>query len=185
MSALPTVRPDDDEDEHVAHPSGAIVYMLRTAQQHHVNLSSMADAKASFLNGICLVTLTIVMSQWSKGPLPLPLITLSVGALVAAFFASLAIMPRVKKTKTIPQSFNLLFFGHFTELSEEEFQERLRAVFRSEKDIYGAMIRDLYQLGTVLQRRKYFYLALGFRSLIGGIVATFIATIVELFTRHG
>ena len=173
------------QEDNVSHPSGAIVYMLRTAQQHHVNLSSLADAKASFLNGICLVVVTLTVTQWSKGPVPLPLITLATGALFGSLFATLAIMPRFRRGSGSSMSFNPLFFGHFADLTEEEYQDRMRSLFRSEREVYGALVRDIYQMGVILKQRKYHYLSWGFRAFITGIMATFVAGVVQLIIDHG
>ncbi len=39
----------------------SIINMLRSTQQHHVMLSSMADQKASFLIGASVVTTSLVL----------------------------------------------------------------------------------------------------------------------------
>jgi hypothetical protein len=43
-----------------------------------------------------------------------------------------------------------------------------------------AMLRDMYQNGQVLQRRKYRYLGYAYRLFLTGVVASFITLVVDL-----
>ena len=52
-------------------PSEAI-YMVRTMQQHHVQLSIMADQKANMLIGATFVVLTLAIGQSQSSSFSLP-----------------------------------------------------------------------------------------------------------------
>ena len=42
------------------------------------------------------------------------------------------------------------------------------------------MLRDMYQNGLVLQRRKYRYLGYAYRTFIAGLVLTLVSFVIEL-----
>ena len=69
---------------------------------------------------------------------------------------------------------NLLFFGSFTQLDEEEYLEKLTAQLRSDEDIYRTMARDIYQNGVVLERKKYRLLGYAYRVFLIGLTASFV-----------
>ena len=89
----------------------AVIYMLRTAQQHHVQLSMMADQKASALLAACFVTLSISVAYASNHQPSLPLLVIMTFAVLSAFFAAFAVMPRIHLRKAAGTPRNLLFFG--------------------------------------------------------------------------
>ncbi|MEA3000274.1 MAG: hypothetical protein QOK17_2107 [Sphingomonadales bacterium] len=153
------------------------VNVVRTAQQINVQLSAMADQKASILMGAAFVIFTIAINQAHGTLPPLPLLILGASAFVAAVCAVLAIMPAAG---TKPRgAANLLFFGTFAQLAEEEFTEAMLDVLRSDEASYRAMLRDMHQNGLVLARRKYRMLAYAYRALLAGMTASLVAFVAE------
>src|SRR5206468_4662885 len=75
-----------------AFPVNAI-HVVRTAQQINVQLSAMADQKASILMGATFVIFTIAIGQAHGAMPPLPLLILGAAAFLAAVCAVLAIVP--------------------------------------------------------------------------------------------
>jgi hypothetical protein len=146
------------------------IHLIRTTQQMNLQLSSMADQKASILMGATFVIFTISLNQASRGNLDPALIVLGASAFVAAMFAILAVIPAVApRTGARP---NLLFFGSFTDLAEEEYIERLVEGLGEEDEIIRRMARDIYQNGAVLRFKKYRYLRLAYLTFLIGLVAT-------------
>ena len=66
---------------------------------------------------------------------------------------------------------NLLFFGSFCRLDEEDFLERLMTEMEDEEQAFRMMARDLYQNGVVLERKKYRLLAYAYWIFLAGLVA--------------
>ena len=160
-----------------------IVNMLRTAQQHHVQLSSMADQKASILIGVNSVVFALVVREPSA--MSLPLLVLAATSSLAAMLCMLAVVPmvggrRVSQTSLTP---NLLFFGVFTNWSEEEFQQRMHDIMVDDEEMRRAMIRDMYQLGLILRHKKYRFLGYGYRVFMVGLAATFLAFLGHYLLR--
>lgn len=153
-----------------AFPSSAIV-LLRTTQQHHIQLSQMADQKAQVLMGATFVVFTIVVSQAAAKGLTLPFLVLGLVAFVAAVLCVLSLMPTTRLMRG--PSANLLFFGSFVDLSEAEFKSRMDTILRDEEAISDIALRGIYQMGVVLHFKKYRYLAAAYRVFLLGLVVTF------------
>lgn len=155
------------------------IYLVRTVTQVNLQLSQMADQKASILMGAAFVVFTITLGQASHGSLPLSLLVLAVSAFAAVFCSVAAIMPSVKPPPVVPGKENRLFFGVFTQWSEEEFAERMLAILHTDEDVFRVMLRDIYQNGQVLQRKKYRYLGLAYRIFLGGLGLTLLIFLWE------
>ena len=159
------------------------VQLLRTVQQHHVQLSSMADQKASFLIAASLVVLTIIFGRTGTDNLSLTLIVLAAFTLASSFFAVLAVLPRCHPAGGRAQKFNLLFFGSFSQLSEREFSSALMETLANDRAALEAAVHDIYQLGSVLYLKKYRYLGWSYRLFLVGLACTAFTWLAELIGR--
>ncbi|MCB2060146.1 MAG: DUF5706 domain-containing protein [Novosphingobium sp.] len=155
------------------------VQMVRTVTQVNLQLSQMADQKASILMGATFVVFTISVGQASRGEFPVALSILALSAFLSAFCAVAAIMPSIRPPARQPDNENLLFFGVFTQLEEEEFIERAMRRIETEQGMFRLMFRDIYQNGQVLQRKKYRYLGLAYRIFMLGLTVTLITFLIE------
>jgi pycsar effector protein len=151
-------------------------HLMRTTQLAQLQLSAMADHKASILMGATFVIFTIAIGKSQGASAPLPLLILGGAAFFSAIFAVLAVVP---VTRGPPGSeANILFFGAFTQMDEEAFIDELLARLDSEDSIYRTMARDIYQAGTVLQKKKYRMLGWAYRIFLVGLVASCAAYVV-------
>lgn len=161
-------------------PRSSLDNILRTVQQHHVQLSFMADTKASLLITISSIVLTIVLSRIDQPRLRPALLTLAASCLLSLLLAIFAVLPtfaprsvrkgRVKR--------NLLFFGHFGTMTEEEYFAQMEPLLHSDALLYEAALRDIYGIGTYLYRKKYRFLRFAYVSLLAGFV---FATAAEIW----
>jgi hypothetical protein len=161
-----------------AYPPNA-VHLTRTAVLTQVQLSAMADQKASILMGAAFVIFTIAVGHSDGGGAPLPLLILGGAAFLSAVCAVLAILPAVRYARRAP--LNLMFFGSFTQLGEEEYIDRLMAQLGSDDAIYRTMARDIYQNGTVLAHKKYKLLGWAYRIFLVGLTASLAAFVFQSF----
>jgi hypothetical protein len=161
-----------------AFPPNAI-HLVRTAQQIHVQLSAMADHKASILMGATFVIFTITIGQAQRVASPIPLLILGAAAFFSAVFAVLAIMPATQ-LKSGGKT-NLLFFGSFTHIPEEQYLEEVLDQLGSDESIFRTMSRDIYQNGTVLARKKYRLLGYAYRIFLVGLTLSFLAFVFQYF----
>lgn len=167
------------ESANVIYPVNA-AHLMRTAQLAQLQLSAMADAKASLLMGATFVIFTITIGQ-ARGGLPsLPLLILGGSAFFAAIFAVLAVIP-MTSGKNKGGRPNILFFGTFSRMAEDEFIDEVTARLRTEDSIYRTMARDIHQAGSVLQNKKYRLLTWAYRIFLLGLVASGAAFVAQYF----
>jgi hypothetical protein len=156
--------------------------MLRTAQQHHVALSTMADTKANIIITVSSIVLTISMGRVDQPDVRISVLTLTVFTLLALLLAILAVLPKYRPfrltTVELPPNFNLLFFGHFAELTRERYMEEVARTLKPDGSIYAAMANDVYSLGTYLAHHKYRYLRLSYICFLTGFIA---ASVIQLW----
>ena len=159
------------------------VKLLRTVQQHHAHLNALADQKANTMVGACFVVLAILIGQMKMAGFSVPWMMLTGTTLVAALFSVMAVMPRGVNEHINPgaMNFNVLFFGHFSNLSADEFMTRMEAIIAADDNIHRAMIMDIYWMGKLLHGKKYRYLAWSYRIFLGGLALTLCGTVFAYF----
>lgn len=147
--------------------------LLRTAQQHHVVLSSMADTKANIIITVSSIVLTLSLGRIGDAELRPAVQTLAIFTLISLFFAILAVLPKHRSlrvgTGPFPEGFNLLFFGHFSDLSRERFLREIATAMKP-GSVYETMANDLYSIGWYLAHRKYKYLRYSYLFFLAGFV---------------
>lgn len=155
------------------------VHLVRTATQTNLSLSQMADQKASILMGATFVVFTIAIGQARGGAVPLALMVLAGFAFLSAMCAVAAILPSISGSGGGAAKPNLLFFGTFTQWSEDEFADLVLAELGDDERIYRTMLRDIHQNGMVLQHKKYRFLRLAYLLFLTGLVVTFAIFLYE------
>jgi hypothetical protein len=161
--------------------------ILRTAQQHHVQMSVMADTKANIIITVSSVVLTIALGRTRDELHGLSAIVLGAFTMVALILAILAVLPKFKALKVgdgpLPPGFNLLFFGHFAQLPRERFLDEVARAMASDGSVYRAMADDLYSLGYYLAHYKYPYLRYAYAFLLTGFIVSGLVEAVMLLVR--
>jgi hypothetical protein len=149
--------------------------MYRVTYQNHIALSQLADNKANMLisiDGVIIsVTIAIVTRLGEVSWNLLPAVLLIGGALVSLGFAVVAARPRlgggrVTVEQVLDGTGNVLFFGQFTTMPLDEFQESLEALAKNPKLLYRHLGRQLYHMGESLNRK--------YRRLQGAYIAFFV-----------
>lgn len=170
-----------------APPRQDIIHTLRTAQQHQVTLSMIADQKANIIIGFALIFFSVIQSQmfsteFSNQIYFIPLSALSLTVFFSFFLAILVVLPRVqgkgdfKKPKDMP---NPLFFGFFATFSEEEYTEYMLDTLDSNAAAREMMIKDMYQIGAVL-KKKYELLRMSYMALAVGALLSVAVLVLKL-----
>ena len=167
---------DEASGEEPKYPPNA-VHLVRTTMLGHYQLSAMADHKASILMGATFVIFTITVGQARGAAAPLPLLILGAAAFLSAVCAVLSVLPAIRRPKG--GRLNVLFFGSFTRLSEDEFLGEITGRLGSDESIYRTMALDIYQNGCVLQRKKYRLLGWAYWIFLAGLVASAAAFVIQ------
>jgi len=152
---------------------GSSDHLLRLLQQHHVQLSTMADTKANIIITVSSIVLTIVLGRINDPDLRLGLLVLGVFSLLALLLAILAVLPKFRRAKKlegpIPEGFNILFFAHFTALEQKRYLDEMAQAMMPGR-AYETVVRDVYSLGQYLAAHKYPYLRWSYLSFLTGFM---------------
>jgi predicted metal-dependent HD superfamily phosphohydrolase len=172
-------------------PERGIETMFRVVPKNHLDLTALADHKASILIGttgtIKAIVFSVLVSKLDTHPhLVIPTIILLGVCLVTMVFSILATRPNVT-TGTFTREdikqrrVNLLFFGNFHRSSLEDFDWGMREMMNDRDYLYGSMIKDLYFLGRVLGV-KYRYLRIAYTVFMWGLIVSVIAYTVAMMS---
>jgi hypothetical protein len=158
-------------------------HLMRATQFHHVQLSSMADVKANMLLTMSSVVLTLCLPQVLKNEHFWPLYILITFCLLTICLATYAVMPKLPPSNLPPPdvnspNFNVLFFGDFTRLTQEQFERSMEEVISDHNRTYAAQVREIYLLGMFLAKKKYRFLRYGYLSFIAGLVLTLVSFVI-------
>ena len=148
--------------------------VLRTAQQHHVQLSTMADTKANIIITVSSIVLTLSLGRLNDPELRVGVLILAGFTLVALLLAILAVLPKYRpirlRDEALPPHFNLLFFGHFAELPRERYLAEMNRVLMPDGTPYAIWAADIYALGSYLAHHTYRYLRYSYLFFLAGFV---------------
>ncbi|MFN3403242.1 MAG: Pycsar system effector family protein [Cytophagaceae bacterium] len=170
-------------------PKRGVETMFRSVYRNHINLSSIADNKANMMISINTIIISIMLtivgakfsffgSSLSENPaLIFPAITLIITSLGSVVFAILSAKPKITgkpsegKSSMDSDKKSILFFGNYTQLTVESFEKKMSEIMQEESLLYGNMIRDLYSLGKVLDK-KYQLLGYSYTFFMFGLIIT-------------
>jgi hypothetical protein len=163
-----------------------ITHTLRTAQQHQVTLSLIADQKANIIIGFALIFFSVIQSQmfsseFSQKVYFLPLAALAITVFISFFLAILVVLPRIKSSGfTKPADMpNPLFFGFFASFPEKEYSDYMMKTLNNNVAARELMIKDIYQIGAVL-KKKYQLLRFSYMLLAVGALLSVLVLIMKL-----
>ena len=175
-------------------PVRATQTFFRANYRNHINLSAIADNKANIMISVNTILLSVLIAFLSyqnigqtKPIILLPVVIFLVTGLASLIFAVLSAKPKVtmlnKQNQPSPEEVkrNIVFFGNFVSLDLPEYEEAMDELFRDSSLLYGNMVRDLYHLGKVLEK-KYRYLTVSYNIFMVGFIATVASFLVVLFS---
>ncbi|HET9048375.1 MAG TPA: Pycsar system effector family protein [Chiayiivirga sp.] len=158
-------------------------HLLRLVQQHHVQLSMMADVKANIIITVSSIVLTLALGRSTTSEYHVAMVVLSVFTLIALLLAILAVLPKYRSgqgtLKVDKNAFNILFFGHFSSMSQDQFLRQLADAMQPARP-YETVARDVYGQGCYLAKHKYPWLRWSYLFFLAGFVFA-CATQVILF----
>lgn len=172
----PAIRSDDPR-----YIFPATASMLEATESGHLALSDMADNKSSILMGASFVVFGLSISDVAAGKVSFPLLVLTLFTFAATVLGVLTVRPgRLKPFKTTPDKANLMFFGSFTNITRQEYEDQVIKLMTSEEATYRHMARSVYDHGCVLKKEKYRWLYWSYTLFLYGMVVTAVALVVDL-----
>jgi predicted metal-dependent HD superfamily phosphohydrolase len=177
--------------EKLERPDRGIDTMFRTTLNNHTRLSEIADSKANILLSVnaiiisvALTTLIPKLDSPGNAHLVTPTLLLVGSSVVCIIFAILSTRPKVTsgtftRDDIAAKKVNLLFFGNFYKVPLEEYEWAMHEMMKDRDYLYGSLIKDLYYLGLVLNR-KYMLLRITYTIFMIGIVASVASFVIAL-----
>jgi predicted metal-dependent HD superfamily phosphohydrolase len=190
-----TLLPPADKDEPTSEKqknallTKGIQTMLRLTSENHLELSNMADGKASILISVNAIIISVILSVLIRRievdtHLTIPTILFLASSLATIIVAILATRPKVSegsftREDVLNKKVNLLFFGNFHRTSLEEYKWAMNAMMRDPDYLYGSVIQDIYFLGVILGR-KYRLVRLAYTIFMIGILISVLAFVLAM-----
>jgi len=177
---------DKQKKEKENKPERGIDTMFRVTLGNHTRLSDIADSKANILLSVNAIIISVSLSTLipkldspTNAHLIIPTFVLMLFSVICIIFAILSTRPKVTSgtftRKDIEdRKVNLLFFGNFYKMPLDEYEWAVNEMMKDSNYLYGSMIKDLYFLGLVLNR-KYKLLRITYTIFMIGIITSVLA----------
>ena len=163
----------------------AIDTVFRVTLANHTRLSGIADSKANILLSVNAIIISIALSTIipkldspKNAHLVIPTMVMLLSSVVTIIFAILSTRPKVTKglfsrDDIENKKVNLLFFGNFYKMPIEEYEWAMKEMLKDSEYTYSTMIKDLYHLGIVLEK-KYRLLRITYNFFMFSIILSVI-----------
>ena len=175
--------------EKLESPERGIETMFRVTLNNHTKLSQIADSKANILLSVNAIIISVALSTLipkldalNNSHLIVPTFIMIISSVACIILAIMSTRPKVSsgtftRKEIEEKKVNLLFFGNFYKMPMEEYIWAMKEMMKDRQYLYDTMIKDLYYLGVVLNR-KYTLLRLTYTVFTIGIIASVVAFVV-------
>ncbi len=160
------------------------INVLISAHAGNLELSNMADSKASILLGASFVVFGLSISDIAAGRASIPMIVLTLFSFIATVLGVLTVRPaRIKDWKVAPGKSNIMFFGSFSNVTKEQYIEQCVRVLADPEASIRAMAADIYDHGKLLKSDKFSWLYWSYTAFLWGMWITAAVVIVDIYMR--
>ena len=166
--------------------------LFRVTMRNHLKLSDIADTKANILLSVNAIIISLAIANLipdlttpenTSTRIMIPTFILMIFSVASIIGAIMSTRPNVTSGEFTREQVkngevNVLFFGNFHRMPYDQFEWAMHEVLEDRKVVYESLMKDLYMLGVVLNR-KYYLLRITYTIFMIGIilsVLSFIAT---------
>jgi len=183
------IEEENKKKDKVEKPDRGVDTLFRVTLGNHTRLSGIADSKANILLSVNAIIISIALSSIipkldspKNAHLVIPTFIMLMSSVVTIIFAILSTRPKVTsgfftREDVEGKKVNLMFFGNFYKMPLQEYDWAMNEMMKDRDYLYSTMIKDLYYLGLVLQR-KYNLLRIAYNFFMIGIIITVIAFVI-------
>ncbi|MCP2027700.1 HD superfamily phosphodiesterase [Flavobacterium sp. HSC-32F16] len=189
LKAAEAIEKENKKNEKIEKPDRGVDTLFRVTLGNHTRLSGIADSKANILLSVNAIIISIALSTIipkldspKNAHLVVPTFIMLMSSVITIIFAILSTRPKVTtgvftREDIENKKINLLFFGNFYKMPLEEYDWAMNEMMKDRDYLYSNMIKDLYYLGLVLQR-KYNLLRIAYNFFMFGIIITVISFVI-------
>nr|WP_315223204.1 Pycsar system effector family protein [uncultured Flavobacterium sp.] len=180
---------NDNKKDKAEKPDRGIDTLFRVTLGNHTRLSGIADSKANILLSVNAIIISIALSTIipkldspKNAHLVIPTFIMLISSVTTIIFAILSTRPKVTsgiftRKDVEDKKVNLMFFGNFYKMPLQEYDWAMNEMMKDRDYLYSTMIKDLYYLGLVLQR-KYNLLRIAYNLFMVGLIVTVISFVI-------
>lgn len=163
--------------------------LFRITLGNHTRLSGIADSKANILLSVNAIIISIALSSLipkldsaRNAHLIYPTFIMLMFSVVSIIFAILSTRPKITSGTFTRQDIedkkvNLLFFGNFYKMPLEEYEWAVNEMMKDREYLYNSLIKDLYFLGLVLEK-KYKLLRITYNIFMVGLIISVLSFVI-------
>lgn len=169
--------------EKLERPERGIDTLFRVTLNNHTQLSAIADSKANILLSVNAIIISIVLTAIipkldspKNAHLLIPTFLLLIFSVVTIVCTIMSTKPKVTSGTFSDEdiknkSVNLLFFGNFYKMPLNTYTKAMNELMLDRDYLYDTLIKDLYYLGLVLDK-KYKILRVAYTVFMIGIISS-------------
>ncbi|WP_194850457.1 Pycsar system effector family protein [Nonlabens antarcticus] len=174
-------------------PERAIQTLFRTTLRNHIKLSDIADTKANILLSVNAIIISLALAniipkldQVTNRHLLYPTLILVLFSVASIILSIASTRPNVTSGEFTDEEVekrqvNLLFFGNFHKVPFPRYEKALMGLITNKEEVYQSLLKDLWLLGLVLNR-KYMLLRWTYTTFAIGIICSVVAFIIAFTT---
>ncbi len=173
------------ENKRIIKPSQQLDQLLRQTRVNHLQLSAMADVKASMMLTLSSLIITFSIGYLSDPILRWAVVVLILFCLLTIFAAAYAVMPKLSMDHSPDPTkldTNFLFFGNFINYDYDTYLAIMEKIVDDDYLVYEMQIREIYEQGLYLGRKKYLFIRYAFMFFITGLLASGIVLVLTFLT---
>jgi len=153
--------------------------LFRLVSKNQYTLNTMIDRKSNILISINALILSIILgtvyTQLDSDPhLIFPVVFMLMTNIISIAFAVFATRPELKHGER--KTNNLLFYGNFKNLTENEYVKQLTDLMYQGDELYKTIAKDTFHLGKTIDK-KFKLLRKSFHVFLVGIILSVISFI--------
>lgn len=183
---------DYKKDKKKSKADRSVETLFRVTLSNHTQLSQIADSKANILLSVNAIIISISLSTLipkldspGNAHLVMPTFLMVLFSVVSIVFAILSTRPKVHRYKydkrdLEKRSVNLLFFGNFNEIPMKDYVAAMEDMLQDSEYLHQSLIKDLYLLGKVLDR-KYKLLRITYNIFMIGIILSVVFFVIAFY----
>ncbi len=168
-------------------PATHLDHLFRQTRMQHVQLSAMADVKASMMLTLSALIITFSIGYLTDPLLHWAVVVLLFFCLLTILAAAYAVMPKLNLNHAPdPENLNtnFLFFGNFINYDYETYLKIMEKVVHDDTCVYEMQIREIYEQGVYLGRKKYVYIRYAFIFFIIGLLGSGTVLLLTFLTNQ-
>lgn len=175
-------------------PDRGVQTLFRVTMRNHLKLSDIADTKANILLSVNAIIISLAIANLipnltaptdSSTTIMIPIFILMLFSVASIIGAIMSTRPNVTSGEFTREQVkngevNVLFFGNFHRMPYDQFKWAMNELIDKKEDLYESLMKDLYMLGIVLNR-KYYLLRITYTIFMIGIILSVLSFIVTYY----